>query len=180
MKQRQTHRVPLSQQALAILREAQAISGDGRFVFPKLGSAFKPMCENAINGALRRLKYSSEQMTAHGFPIDCFHLAKRKREMESRCDRAGTFACGGQSDPRRLPSRSVLAGADQNGAVVERSPRYASRLGRRSSISQLRKLQADFRAKPGQQFDNLLVSAYDPLRTLGRCLNSAHVGHPPA
>ena len=67
MKQRQPHRVPLSQQALAILREAQAISGDGRFVFPKLGSMLKPMCENAINGALRRMKYSSEQMTAHGF-----------------------------------------------------------------------------------------------------------------
>ena len=67
MKQRQPHHVPLSRQALAILREAYELSGDGRFVFPKLGSEFKPMCENAINGALRRMKYSSEQMTAHGF-----------------------------------------------------------------------------------------------------------------
>ena len=67
MKQRQSHRVPLSQQALAILREAQAVSGAGRFVFPRLGSPLKPMWENAINGALRRMKYSSEQMTAHGF-----------------------------------------------------------------------------------------------------------------
>jgi len=67
MKQRQPHRVPLSRQVLAILREAHALSGDGRFVFPKLGSPLKPMCENAINGALRRLKYTSAQMTAHGF-----------------------------------------------------------------------------------------------------------------
>ena len=67
MKQRQPHRVPLSSQGLAILREAQAISGDGRFVFPKLGSRSKPMCENAINGALRRMGYGADTMTAHGF-----------------------------------------------------------------------------------------------------------------
>lgn len=67
MKQRQPHRVPLSRQALAILREAEALSGGGRFVFPKLGSPLKPMCENAINGALRRMGYGADTMTAHGF-----------------------------------------------------------------------------------------------------------------
>lgn len=55
MKQRQPHRVPLSRQALSILRDAEALSRGGRFVFPKLGSLLKPMCENAINGALRRM-----------------------------------------------------------------------------------------------------------------------------
>lgn len=67
MKQRQPHRVPLSRQAIAILREAHALSGGGRYVFPKLGSLMKPMCENAINGALRRMGYGAEVMTAHGF-----------------------------------------------------------------------------------------------------------------
>jgi integrase len=67
MKQRQPHRVPLSQQALAILREAAELSGDGRYIFPKLGSPLKPMCENAINGALRRMGYGPADMTAHGF-----------------------------------------------------------------------------------------------------------------
>jgi integrase len=67
MKQRQPHRVPLSEQALAILREAAGLSGGGRYVFPKLGSPLKPMCENAINGALRRMGYGADQMTAHGF-----------------------------------------------------------------------------------------------------------------
>jgi len=67
MKQRQRHRVPLSEQALAILREAHALSGDGRYVFTKLGSPLKPLCENAINGALRRLGYGPDDMTAHGF-----------------------------------------------------------------------------------------------------------------
>ena len=67
MKQRQLHRVPLSQQALAILREASESSGGGRYLFPKLGSPLKPMCENAINGALRRMGYGPDDMTAHGF-----------------------------------------------------------------------------------------------------------------
>jgi integrase len=67
MKQRQPHRVPLSRQVLSILGEAHALSGDGRFVFPKLGSSLRPMCENAINGALRRMGYGAETMTAHGF-----------------------------------------------------------------------------------------------------------------
>ena len=67
MKQRQPHRVPLSHQALAILREAAELSGGGRYIFPKLGSPLKPMCENAINGALRRMGYGPDDMTAHGF-----------------------------------------------------------------------------------------------------------------
>ena len=67
MKQRQPHRVPLSQQALAILSEAAELSGGGRYIFPKLGSPLKPMCENAINGALRRMGYGPDDMTAHGF-----------------------------------------------------------------------------------------------------------------
>ena len=67
MKQRQPHRVPLSRQAIAILREAEALSGGGRYVFPKLGSPLKPMCENAVNGALRRMGFDANTMTAHGF-----------------------------------------------------------------------------------------------------------------
>jgi integrase len=67
MKQRQAHRVPLSSQAIAVLREAQALSGGGRYIFPKLGSPLKPMCENAINQALRRMGYGKDVMTAHGF-----------------------------------------------------------------------------------------------------------------
>ncbi len=67
MKQRQPHRVPLSRQALAILKEAAELSGGGRYIFPRLGSRLKPMCENAVNGALRRMGYGPDDMTAHGF-----------------------------------------------------------------------------------------------------------------
>lgn len=74
MKQRQAHRVPLSVQALAVLRAAEGLSGDGRYVFPKLGSPLKPMCENAINQALRRMGYGKDDMTAHGFRLTASSL----------------------------------------------------------------------------------------------------------
>jgi integrase len=61
------HIVPLSKQAIAILRELQPLTGSGRYVFPSIRSELRPMSENTINGALRRLGYGSEEMTAHGF-----------------------------------------------------------------------------------------------------------------
>jgi integrase len=67
MKARVVHIVPLSIQAVAILRELQPLTGAGRYVFPSLRTPARPMSENTINGALRRLGYSGDQMTGHGF-----------------------------------------------------------------------------------------------------------------
>jgi len=67
MKMRRLHRVPLSKQALAIIRDLRALSGGGRWLFPSVRSTSRPMSENTLNAALRRLGYSKEQMTAHGF-----------------------------------------------------------------------------------------------------------------
>lgn len=67
MKMRESHHVPLSMQALAILRDMQARTGNGRYVFPSIRSSSRPMSENTVNGALRRLGYGSDEMTAHGF-----------------------------------------------------------------------------------------------------------------
>jgi integrase len=67
MKMRRLHRVPLSKQALAIIRDLQAISRGGRWLFPSMHSIAKPMSENTLNAGLRRLGYSKGQMTAHGF-----------------------------------------------------------------------------------------------------------------
>ena len=61
------HIVPLSKQAAAILTEANRLTGGGRFVFPCVRTPLRPMSENTLNAALRRLGYSSEDMTAHGF-----------------------------------------------------------------------------------------------------------------
>lgn len=67
MKMRRPHRVPLSQQALALLEELRPLTGDGRYLFPSFRSPRQCMSENTINAALRRLGYSQEEMTAHGF-----------------------------------------------------------------------------------------------------------------
>lgn len=61
------HQVPLSRQALAILMQAKMFSGDERYVFPSTNAAQRPISENTLNGALRRMNFSKDQMTAHGF-----------------------------------------------------------------------------------------------------------------
>lgn len=67
MKMRRPHRVPLSRQVLAILEELRSLTGSGRFLFPSFRSEARCMSENTVNAALRRLGYSQEEMTAHGF-----------------------------------------------------------------------------------------------------------------
>lgn len=67
MKMRRPHKVPLSRQSLKILSELKEITGIYRYVFPGFQSFKRPMSENALNGALRRLGYSGDEMTSHGF-----------------------------------------------------------------------------------------------------------------
>lgn len=67
MKMDQAHIVPLSRQAIEILRSIHDISGHGRYVFPSLRTGERPMSENTINAALRGMGYSQEEHTAHGF-----------------------------------------------------------------------------------------------------------------
>lgn len=68
------HIVPLSKQAIAILRELHALTGTRRLVFPGVRDPRRPMSENTVNAALRRLGYTKEQMTGHGFR----HLASTR------------------------------------------------------------------------------------------------------
>ena len=67
MKMRAVHIVPLASQAVAILKELHAVTGDGRYVFPGARTNGRPMSENTVNAALRRLGYEKDQMTGHGF-----------------------------------------------------------------------------------------------------------------
>ena len=67
MKMRKVHHVPLSRQAVAVLRDVKAVTGPAGFVFPGMRSRARPMSENTLNAALRRLGYTSEEMTSHGF-----------------------------------------------------------------------------------------------------------------
>jgi integrase len=67
MKMGEPHLVPLSRQALAVLRELQPLARGGRYLFPSLRTRERPMSDNTINAALRRMGYTSEEQTGHGF-----------------------------------------------------------------------------------------------------------------
>ena len=67
MKSRKVHQVPLSRQVLEMLRDLHSLTGPVGYVFPSIRSRARPMSENTINAGLRRLGYSSTEMTAHGF-----------------------------------------------------------------------------------------------------------------
>jgi integrase len=67
MKMREPHIVPLSKQAITILRELEPVTGGGRYVFPSLRTTSRPMSNNAITAALRRMGYGGKEMTWHGF-----------------------------------------------------------------------------------------------------------------
>ncbi|WP_350017100.1 integrase arm-type DNA-binding domain-containing protein [Rhodanobacter sp. IGA1.0] len=67
MKMREPHLVPLAPQAVAILRELQPLTGRGRYVFPSARSPQRPMSNNAVLSALRRMGYTTDEMSGHGF-----------------------------------------------------------------------------------------------------------------
>lgn len=67
MKMKQPHLVPLSTQAVAILRELQPLTDRSIYVFPGARSAAKPLSDMALNAAIRRLGYEQGEMTPHGF-----------------------------------------------------------------------------------------------------------------
>ncbi|WP_045761331.1 tyrosine-type recombinase/integrase [Xanthomonas albilineans] len=66
-KTKQPHIVPLSVQAVAILRELHPLTGRGQYVFPSVRGKGRPMSENAVNAALRYMGFDGETMTGHGF-----------------------------------------------------------------------------------------------------------------
>lgn len=67
MKMREQHLVPLSRQAVAILQDLRPLTGPDGYVFPSVRNGSRPMSENTLNAALRRLGYDKATMTAHGF-----------------------------------------------------------------------------------------------------------------
>ena len=69
MKARRIHIVPLAPQVIQLLKDLQPITGRGRYIFPNLRAKTgnQPMSENAVLYAIRRMGFSNEEMTAHGF-----------------------------------------------------------------------------------------------------------------
>ncbi|MGH8296438.1 MAG: tyrosine-type recombinase/integrase [Steroidobacteraceae bacterium] len=67
MKMGDTHIVPLSTQALEILRALRPLTGSAKYLFPSLRTRDRPISENTLNAALRRMGFTQDEMTAHGF-----------------------------------------------------------------------------------------------------------------
>jgi integrase len=67
MKMREPHLVPLSSQAVAILRDLQPLTGAGCFVFPGARDRKKPLSDMAMNAAFKRMGFDGQTFTAHGF-----------------------------------------------------------------------------------------------------------------
>lgn len=67
MKMRNSHTVPLSRQAITILREIQPVTGDGKFIFPSGRGGDRPMSDNAILAAMRRMGIPKDEMSGHGW-----------------------------------------------------------------------------------------------------------------
>jgi integrase len=66
-KMKRPHRVPLSRQAIVIFRELHAMTGQGEYVFPAVNSFRRPMSNNTLNAALRRLGYAKDEISVSGF-----------------------------------------------------------------------------------------------------------------
>jgi integrase len=67
MKMQQPHIVPLSSQAIQIIQELYPLTGQEKYLFPGCRTKTRPISDNTINAALRRLGYQSHELTAHGF-----------------------------------------------------------------------------------------------------------------
>ncbi|NVN90164.1 MAG: integrase arm-type DNA-binding domain-containing protein [Desulfuromonadales bacterium] len=61
------HLVPLARQAVEILKALHPVTGEGKYLFPSMTTNLKPISDNTINQAIRRLGYDKDEMTAHGF-----------------------------------------------------------------------------------------------------------------
>ena len=80
MKMGRAHKVPLSRQVKALLTELRPISGGSKFLFPGVRDADRPISDNTINAALRRLGYDKAEMTAHGFRAMASSLLNESRK----------------------------------------------------------------------------------------------------
>lgn len=67
MKMRRPHHVPLSTQSVDLFKQLHMITGPSGYAFPSIRTRSRPMSENTVNAGLRRLGFSGDEMTAHGF-----------------------------------------------------------------------------------------------------------------
>lgn len=84
MKMPRPHKVPLSRQAIVIIKDLREVTGTSPFLFPQIRSWHRPISDGTLNAALRRLGYDKTQMTAHGFRSTASTLLNESRRSDGR------------------------------------------------------------------------------------------------
>lgn len=85
MKMRRAHHVPLSNQALSILQAAKAVtSRETGHIFPSIRSSARPISNNTMNAAMRRMGFTSDEVTAHGFRATASSLLNEARDRQGK------------------------------------------------------------------------------------------------
>lgn len=79
MKMPRPHSVPLSRQALAIIKNVREVTGSSPYLFPQIRSWHRPISDGTLNAALRRLGYDKTEMTSHGFRSTASTLLNESR-----------------------------------------------------------------------------------------------------
>jgi integrase len=87
------HIVPLCRQAVKILRELQPLTGQGRFVFPGARTSGRPMSDNAVLAAMRRMEIGKEEMSGHGFRAVARTILRRSAGLPPRFHRTSVGPC---------------------------------------------------------------------------------------
>jgi integrase len=67
MKMRRPHRIPLACQTIVVLKNLRAVTAQAELILPGMRGRGRPLSENTLNAALRRLGYAKDEMTSHGF-----------------------------------------------------------------------------------------------------------------
>ena len=134
MKMKAAHLVPLSTQAVAILRELKPYTDHGTgngYLFPSARTPFRPMSENTITAALRRLGYSGDEMTGHGFRS---MAATRLNEMGWRADAIERQLAHAESNKVREAYTSAAQYLDERAKMIQTWTNYLDKLKNQNSV----------------------------------------------
>ena len=123
MKMRRPHRVPLAHQTIDVLKNLRALTGKSELIVPGARGRGRPLSENTLNAALRRLGYTKDEMTAHGFRAAASSILNESGFWNPDAIQAQTRPCRGQRRPPRVCAGGVLGRAGQDDAMVGGSAR---------------------------------------------------------
>ena len=118
MKTREAHLVPLARQAVDTLKEIQPLTGAGRYVFPSPRTAKRPMSNNGVLSALRRMGFEKDEMTGHGFRALARTILDEVSAGTAAPDRAPACPQGEGPTWKGLQPYKASAGAPQDDADV--------------------------------------------------------------